>query len=337
MVFRDPEFDLPPNIILHERGSSPMQVRSANNHRKSFENNAYTERSSRDARSLNESPINLPPSSNVSTPHLTQRIPIYYASDSLEKQSKHRVHSSVAAVDRYKTTRIITRARNDDDRYYDKREPAHYSTSRYHNQPQPLPPSSSMYETFDGRKHDIEILPAERIYDNRKQETKYILKPLERSQSPLPSRSIRSRSSDRVLDGPKTVRYEDEFYFKSSGDDSDAMASQKNKHSASYIVNNSQSIKENSNEHRYRDNSVYIEKRVPYAKAASSNTEYENHNHHHLHSQQSQIESKSSSAIVNVCSGSEIVYVPMVKEEFIKRETQKTGKQRQTSDINKKR
>ena len=140
MVFRDPEFDLPPNIILHERGSSPMQIRTANNHRKSLENNAYIDRSSRDARSLNESPINLPPTSNTSTPHLTSRIPVYYATDSLEKPSKnHRVPSSTGTVDRYKTTRIITRARNDDDRYYDKREPIHYTTSRYHHQQQPPP------------------------------------------------------------------------------------------------------------------------------------------------------------------------------------------------------
>jgi hypothetical protein len=126
---------------------------------------------------------------------------------------------------------------------------------------------------------------------------------------------------------PKTVRYEDDFYInKSSSEDSDAAAAAaaaQQKHKHSYFVNNSQSLHrnnensvDNSNYHhqRYRDN-VYVEKRVQQQQHKS---EYDIHN---------QIESKSSSAIVNVCTGSEIVYVPMVKEEFIKRETQKTNNQ----------
>ncbi len=303
MVFRDPDFDMPPNMILHERGSSPMQARSSTMNRKSFENSSYIDnRSSRDARSLNESPI----ASNASTPHLTPRVPVYYADD---KPSKHHripvatgsVSSSASApVDRYKTTRIITRSRD-----YE-REPHYSNSSRY----QPAP---GMYETFESSsrhhnssKHDtIELVPVEGtppppsrggIYTHK--ETKYILKPLERSQSPLPSRSIRSRSSDRVLDSngsvtqtmPKTVRYEDDFYInKSSSEDSDAAAAAaavQQKHKHSYFVNNSQSLHrsnensvDNSNYHhqRYRDN-VYVEKRVQ-QQQQQHKSEYDIHNH----------------------------------------------------------
>ena len=89
MVFRDPDFDMPPNMILHERGSSPMQARSSTMNRKSFENSSYIDnRSSRDARSLNESPI----ASNASTPHLTPRLPVYYTHDKPSKHHPQTIH-----------------------------------------------------------------------------------------------------------------------------------------------------------------------------------------------------------------------------------------------------
>ena len=293
MVFRDPEFDLPPNIILHERGSSPIQIR---NERKSLEN-AYIDRSPpRVGRSLNESPVNIP-LSNSSTPHMPSRIPVYYT-EPMSENPKHR-------LDRYKQTRVITR--RDDDRYFDKREPVHYTLS---NRYQP-----GVYETFENRKQEMDV------YDARKE--KYFLKSTDRSLSPLPSR-IRSRSSDRILDAPtKSVRYEDEYYSKSSNEDSD---SQKHKNQSYFLnksnpnsnitnANNGQLIVKESE--RYRDN-IYIEKRNndPRIVHNKSREDFDN---------QSQNESKNSSAIVNVCGNSEIVYVPMVKEEFIKRESQKTN------------
>ena len=106
MVFRYPEFDLPPNIIIHERGSSPMQMR---NNRKSIEE-SYIDRSPRIGRSLNDSPVNIS-LTNSNQSGTAPRIPVYYTEPASEP-TKHRV------VDRYKQTRVITR--RDDDRYFDK-------------------------------------------------------------------------------------------------------------------------------------------------------------------------------------------------------------------------
>lgn len=290
MVFRDIDFELPPNIVFHERGSSPMQLRS---NRKSIEN-GYIERSPRPGRSLNESPVNISHSNN-STPRMP-RNPVYYADVSQGEKSSNK-------PDRYKSTQRYI-PRREDDRYIDKR-----SEHLQYTLPKSYQPS--VYENFDSRKHEVDIPPPERIYEVRKE--KVMLKS-DRSVSPIPTR-IRSKSSERILDGPKTVRYEDEYYSKSSNDDSD-MHKQKLQSRQNYFVNsnNSQVIMKDCE--RYREN-VYIDAKQRNHHRHNSRDNYENRN---------SVETKSTSAVVNVVNNSsEIVYVPMVKEEFIKRESQKSN------------
>ena len=308
MVFRDLDFELP-NIVFHERGASPMQLNR--NNRKSMEN-GYIDRSPRPGvRSINDSPVNIS-HSNTSTPRLPRNTPaVYYAEmPATDKSSSSR-------PDRYKQQQNQQRCyprREDLERYMDKREPPphHQYTMAKSYQP-------SVYENFDNRqKHDSDTM-----YEIRKEK---ILLKSERSLSPLPTR-IRSKSTERILDGgPKTVRYEDEYYSKSSADDS-ADSHKQQKPRTNYFVNNgsnSQVIVKDGE--RYREN-VYIESSNS-KRSNEPRVQYQQQQQHHhcgsrdeIYDNRSVDSQKNSSAIVNVVNNSaEIVYVPMVKEEFIKRE-----------------
>lgn len=133
---------------------------------------------------------------------------------------------------------------------------------------------------------DCEIIPADKIYEIRKEK---VLIKTDRSQSPP---RIRSKSTDRYLDIPKTVRIINESYRPEKTIPVEA-----------------------ERQSRVRTRSGYVEETHMRSESTERKIiESNNINKSHFNSAQSKSQ---------LCLNNDIIYVPMVREEFIKRESQK--------------
>lgn len=343
MVFRDVDYDVS-DIILREPGScpkpcfqksgprsSPVHFRS---NRQSLPLDGYLEasetRSRNASRNGSRSRCESPVFSNPATPRTARVGPMYY-SEQNEKASNRPA--------RYKTSRPGVQCR-DDEAYVDKyeavkREPRSYTITKCY---QPV-----VYENIDKSKipHEADILPTDRIYEIRKEK---ILIKADRSMSP-PQTRIRSKSSDRYLEAPKNVRIvEDEYYIKEKGLNEELNEKHKVQSRSSYYLNNGH-LYFKDNDRQYAEGSSYFDKRANKStlqirddyedlndsyryKPNGSSTNINNLNSSSNNNSSSISNSNSKSqAILNtlVRDTNEIIYVPMVKEEFIKRESQKLG------------
>ncbi|CAF0787868.1 unnamed protein product [Brachionus calyciflorus] len=179
---------------------------------------------------------------------------------------------------------------------YQTLRPGYYKEDDYYPDPRQLSVKKSyapyMYDDCDRISTklpvDCEIIPAEKIYEIRKEK---VLIKTDRSQSPP---RIRSKSTDRYLEVPRSVRILNTESYRPA-------------EKVYPVSQESDNVRS-----RLRSRSGYIEE----THVRSESTERKIIDSSKLNSNQNTNKSQ-------LCLNNEIIYVPMVREEFIKRESQK--------------
>lgn len=212
--------------------------------------------------------------------------------------------------------------RRDDEIYCDRRtgafvapsgvDPRHFTITKTYNQP-------IVYDDIDKNVRlpsEADLIPADRIYEIRKE--KIMIKADRNSLSPLPH--PRSKSSERYIDMPKSVRIIDEYrtdksnmYDADNCDEANNSIRRQLKSRSGYLVNSDYEATSKS----YLESYVDSNGTKLIADQPPQQTQY------NMGSSSNGL-SNSSNGYKTRLSTNDIIYVPMVKEEFIKRESKKS-------------
>lgn len=212
------------------------------------------------------------------------------------------IESKNCRQSRYRTVRSGNCLR-DDDYYVEKPDPRQYTISRTH---QPIYDDCLKPSRLPA---ECDYIPSERVYEIRKE--KVMIKTDRNSLSPP---RYRSKSTDRYIEMPKSVRILNNDSFKREKlnmyeNSADNLRSNLKSRSG-YMT----SSDDNQNYHRF-DTSNHTS-RINLNESGQKTT---------LNANQSLNKSQN-------CLTNDIIYVPMVREEFIKRETQKLKSDSGTSN-----